>query len=84
MHKQLTGGYEFDGKEISALSPADVSTAADLIIERGAAAVVVCGVHAPVNPAQELDFAAKLTEELKQRDPGGMCRPKRAYLLCCM
>lgn len=66
----LAGGYEYDGRQISTVSAADVTKAVELVLRHDAAAVVVCGVHAPVNPAQELDFATQLKTELQRKAPG--------------
>lgn len=66
------GGYEYDGAtEIWPLqAAADAATAAERVLQAGATAVAVCGVHAPMNRAQELAFAAELTAQLQQRAPG--------------
>lgn len=66
------GGLEFDGvTEISPVCDGDPTQAAELITQLGADAVVVSGVHAPLNPAQEVAFAERLRQELQSRAPGG-------------
>jgi N-methylhydantoinase A/oxoprolinase/acetone carboxylase beta subunit len=40
------------------------------MLAAGAAAAAVCGVHAPLNPSQELAFAAALKATLQQQAPG--------------
>jgi hypothetical protein len=40
------------------------------MLAAGAAAAAVCGVHSPLNPSQELAFAAELQAALQQRAPG--------------
>jgi hypothetical protein len=66
------GGFENDGTtEISPLQAStDAAQAADTMLAAGAAAAAVCGVHSPLNPSQEIAFAAELEAALQQRAPG--------------
>jgi N-methylhydantoinase A/oxoprolinase/acetone carboxylase beta subunit len=73
MHSVIVhaGGLEFDGvTEISHMCEDDVTHAADQILQLGAEAVVVAGVHATLNPWQELEFEKGLRRQLKSQAPG--------------
>ncbi|WIA30433.1 hypothetical protein OEZ86_000517 [Tetradesmus obliquus] len=67
-----SGGFEYDGTtETSPLQVStDAATVADAMLAAGAAAAAVCGVHAPLNPCQELAFGQELQVSLQQRAPG--------------
>lgn len=56
--------------EISHISDNDVTHAADQILQQGAEAVVVAGVHATLNPWQELAFEKALRQQLDSKAPG--------------
>ncbi len=58
------GGYEFDGREISALDEAELRGIAGQIRERGIKAIAVSAVFSPINPEMEKRAAAILAEEL--------------------
>lgn len=58
------GGYEFDGRPISALDEAEVCQAARRIGDAGIDCVAVSAVFSPVNPDQEQQVAAILAEEI--------------------
>lgn len=66
------GGFEYDGTtEMTPLQAStDAATAANAMLAAGAAAAAVCGVHAPLNPSQELAFGQELQAALQQRAPG--------------
>lgn len=76
------GGYEYDGTtEISPLQASSTAAStAELVLQAGAQAVAVCGVHAPINPSQELMFAAELAAHMQQRAPGS--KHVHILLLC--
>ena len=57
------GGYEFDGRPISAFDPAEVRRAAADIRAKGIAAVAVSSVFSPVNPRMEQEAAAIIEAE---------------------
>ncbi|HWE60707.1 MAG TPA: hydantoinase/oxoprolinase family protein [Chloroflexota bacterium] len=58
------GGYEFDGREISALDEAELRAIAARIRERGISAIAVSAVFSPINPEMEQRAAAILAEEI--------------------
>ncbi len=58
------GGYEFDGREISAFDPDEVKRAAADIAARGITAIAVSSVFSPVNPAMEEQAAAIIEAEV--------------------
>jgi hypothetical protein len=65
------GGLEFDGvTEISHFDDSDITRAADQILKAAPGAVVVSGVHATLNPAQEVTCAQQLKQQLEARAPG--------------
>jgi hypothetical protein len=41
-----------------------------MMLAAGASAAAMCGVHSPLNPSQEIAFAAELQAALQQRAPG--------------
>ena len=59
----VKGGHEFDGREISALDPAELRTTAREIRRRGVRAVAISGVFSPVNPSHETEAAAIISQE---------------------
>jgi N-methylhydantoinase A/oxoprolinase/acetone carboxylase beta subunit len=58
------GGYEFDGREISAFDPEEVREAARDIAAHGIRAIAVSSVFSPVNTAMEDQAAAIVLEEI--------------------
>jgi len=56
----LSGGHEFDGREISALDEDGAMAAVDLAVERGARALAVTGVFSPVNTEHEDRIRSRL------------------------
>lgn len=60
----IHGGFNYDGRPISALDPSEVRRAAREFGARGIEAVAVSSVFAPVNTAQEQDVAQILQEQL--------------------
>jgi N-methylhydantoinase A/oxoprolinase/acetone carboxylase beta subunit len=65
-YRLLHGGYEFDGREISALDAAEVVQAALALRDEGVEAVAICGIFAPVDSAQERRTAALIAEHAPQ------------------
>lgn len=57
------GGYEFDGRPISAFDPEEVRAVAEEIAARGIRAVAISGVFSPVNTDLE-DQAAEIVAEV--------------------
>lgn len=57
------GGYEFDGRPISAFDPEEVRAVAEEIAARGIRAVAISGVFSPVNTDLE-DRAAEIVAEV--------------------
>src|SRR5271166_2663765 len=47
------GGYEFDGREISPLDPAELRDIAAQIRERGITDIAISAVFSPINPEME-------------------------------
>lgn len=77
------GGYEYDGAtEISTITDADAAHIAEQVVASGAEAAVVCGVHAPVNPAQELAMGRQLQQLLPQMAGGPTAPSAHAYVVC--
>lgn len=62
----LPGGYEFDGREISALDERQVRDAARDLRRRGVRAAAVTSAFAPLNPKMEERAAAIIREENDQ------------------
>ena len=60
----IGGGFNYDGRPITPLDPAEVRKAAREFRARGIEAVAISSVFAPVNTAQEQEAAAILQEEL--------------------
>lgn len=60
----IGGGFNYDGRPITPLEPAEVRRAAHAFRDRGVDAVAISSVFAPVNTAQEQDAAQLLQEEL--------------------
>ncbi len=58
------GGYEFDGRPISALKPEEIRDAARKIGDAGIDCVAVSSVFSPVNPDQEKRAAEIIAEEI--------------------
>lgn len=58
------GGYEFDGRPIAALDPAELRDIARQIARHGSEAVAVCAVFSPIRPEIEVQAASILAEEL--------------------
>lgn len=58
------GGHEFDGRQISALDPAEIRRIATEMGESGITSVAVSSVFSPVNSEFELTAAGILTEVL--------------------
>jgi N-methylhydantoinase A/oxoprolinase/acetone carboxylase beta subunit len=59
----VAGGFNYDGRPITPLDPAEVRRAAREFAARGLEAVAISAVFAPVNTAQEQD-AAQLIQEV--------------------
>jgi len=59
----LPGGYEFDGREISAFDEKRVRDAARALKRRGVRAAAITSVFGPVNPAMEKRAAAIIRNE---------------------
>lgn len=59
----LPGGYEFDGREISAFDERQVREAARTLRRRGVRAAAVTSAFAPINPSMEERAAAIIREE---------------------
>src|SRR5205823_6711265 len=64
----LPGGFEYDGRPIAPLDPAELDRVAGELARDGVAAVAVSGVFAPVDPGHEEWAAAKLRERLPDLD----------------
>lgn len=60
----IGGGFNYDGRPISPLDPAEVRRAAREFAARGLEAVAISSVFAPVNTAQEQEAADILLQEL--------------------
>ncbi len=60
----VSGGHEFDGREISSLNLAEVRDAARKMRREGVRSVAVCGVFSPVTSAHEQAAAELLREEI--------------------
>jgi N-methylhydantoinase A/oxoprolinase/acetone carboxylase beta subunit len=58
------GGYEFDGREISAFDPDEIKRVAADIAAKGIKAIAVSSVFSPVNPQMEKEAAAILEQEI--------------------
>lgn len=58
------GGYEFDGREISAFDPDEIKRVAADIAAKGITAIAVSSVFSPVNPQMEKEAAAILEQEI--------------------
>lgn len=58
------GGYEFDGRPISALNPAEIKEVAHKIRDAGINCIAVSSVFSPVNPDQEQQAADILAAEI--------------------
>ncbi len=58
------GGYEFDGRPISALKPDEIREAARKIGDAGIDCVAISSVFSPVNPDQERQAAEIIAEEI--------------------
>jgi len=61
---QLPGGYEFDGREISALDERAIRNAARQVRRQGIEAVAISCVFAPINRAMEERAARIVAEEI--------------------
>ncbi|XP_070579095.1 putative D-/L-hydantoinase subunit A [Ptychodera flava] len=59
----LNGGYEYDGKEITAFDGDELRQCVNQIKDDGITQLVVCGIFSPVNPNQELQAAEILQKE---------------------
>ena len=59
-----SGGYEFDGREISPLDFDELGEIVRDIRQKGVEAVAVSGVFSPVNPTQEREAGAFIQREL--------------------
>ncbi len=59
----VTGGHEYDGRELMALDEAELVKVAHDLRRRGLTQVALAGVFAPVNPAAELRAAEILRNE---------------------
>jgi hypothetical protein len=79
------GGFEYDGTtEILPLQAStDAAQAAEIMLVAGASAAAVCGVHSPLNPSQEVAFAAELQVALQQRAPGELQLLRSHWFICC-
>lgn len=64
----LPGGYEVDGREISAFDEGKVSDAARACRERGISSIAVSSAFAPLNAAMEERAARILAQELPAAD----------------
>jgi N-methylhydantoinase A/oxoprolinase/acetone carboxylase beta subunit len=64
----LPGGHEFDGRELTPISEADLRRAARAIRSAGSRSVAVSAVFSPIDPSSELRAAAILSEELPGAD----------------
>ena len=64
----LHGGFEYDGRLISAPDPAELDRVAEELAREGVEAVAICGVFSPVDPSQEEWAAARLRERLPRLD----------------
>ncbi|MFN8537859.1 MAG: hydantoinase/oxoprolinase family protein [Thermomicrobiales bacterium] len=62
------GGFEFDGRPISATDPAELDRVAEELARLGIGAAAVVGVFAPVDARQEEWAAARLRERLPDLD----------------
>jgi N-methylhydantoinase A/oxoprolinase/acetone carboxylase beta subunit len=58
------GGYEFDGRPISALRPDEIKEAAQKIRDAGIQSVAISSVFSPVNPDQEKQAAEIVLAEI--------------------
>jgi N-methylhydantoinase A/oxoprolinase/acetone carboxylase beta subunit len=58
----VSGGHEFDGREISPLIDVEVRAAARDMRSKGVESVAVCGVFSPINPEHE-EIAARIIGE---------------------
>lgn len=59
----LRGGYEIDGREISALDVGEVREAARDLLDLGVDAIAICSAFAPINASMEERAAAIVREE---------------------
>ncbi|XP_070579096.1 uncharacterized protein [Ptychodera flava] len=59
----LNGGYQYDGKEITAFDGDELRQCVNQIKDDGITQLVVCGVFSPINPNQELKAAEILQKE---------------------
>lgn len=57
----LPGGNEYDGREISPLTPEVVEAAVDDLVANGTGAVAICSVFSPASPDMELRAAELVT-----------------------
>lgn len=64
----IHGGFEFDGRPISAPDPAELDRVADDLARHGVGAAAIVGVFAPVDARQEEWAAARLRERLPHLD----------------
>jgi N-methylhydantoinase A/oxoprolinase/acetone carboxylase beta subunit len=65
----VSGGHEFDGREIAPLSEAEIKEAAHDMKAKGVEAVAVCSVFSPVDPSHERRAAQILMAELGEDVP---------------
>jgi N-methylhydantoinase A/oxoprolinase/acetone carboxylase beta subunit len=63
-YRLLHGGFEFDGRPISALDDGELALAAQTLVADGVEAVAVCGVFSPVDAGQEQQVARWLAEHV--------------------
>lgn len=61
----LDGGYDYDGLPITDLSHEQVLDAAQLLIEKGAQCIVICGVFSTFYPDQEQTAAQIIRDNFK-------------------
>ncbi|KAL6045895.1 N-methylhydantoinase A/oxoprolinase/acetone carboxylase beta subunit [Balamuthia mandrillaris] len=62
-HAFLSGGYEFDGQEIEAISEEEVKQHCEKIKELGLNEIVISGVFSPSNPTHELVKVGQLVHQ---------------------
>lgn len=60
----LSGGHEYDGREIAQMDPEELKEIADAIRDEGLRSVAITSVFSPVNDRHEREAAAFLTSQL--------------------